>query len=54
MEDALLCQLIDDFAGLEGGVELYEWVGPEETLTEISVDLILQAVVFDPYKAAHI
>lgn len=54
VQNASVRQLVDSLTGLKGRVKLNEWIGPEETLGKIAVNFVLYAVVFDPYKAAHI
>jgi hypothetical protein len=52
VEYALFDQIVDPIACLEGGVELYEGVGPEQAVVEASPDL--DAGVLYPDEAAYV
>jgi len=54
VEYALFDQIVDPIARLEGRVELYEGVGPEQAVVEASPDLVLDAGVLYPDEAAYV
>jgi hypothetical protein len=51
---ALFDQLVDPITRLEGGVELYKGIGPEQAVVEASPDLVLDAGVLYPNEAAYV
>ena len=54
VQDAVGHQFVYAFACLEGGVKLYQGIGPEEALVEPLPDLLLDARVFKPDKASDV
>jgi hypothetical protein len=54
VEDALIDQVIDPIACLEGGVELYQGIGPQETLVEALPYLLFDASVFDLDETSYV
>jgi hypothetical protein len=45
VEDPFIYQLVYTLARLEGGIQLYKGIGPEESLIEAAHDLILDASI---------
>ena len=54
VEDALIDQVIDPIACLEGGVELYQGIGPQETLVEAFLYLLFDARIFYPDETSYV
>ena len=54
VQDSLIDQVVDPITGLERGVELYEGVGPEQTLIEALSYLFFDAGILYPDETSYV
>ncbi len=54
MEDAVINKLLERLSGLESRIELYEWIGPEESLSKLFFNMCFDLLIFDCEEAPDV